>query len=585
MTPARFVACIGAVAPPGFTDEVTRAARDLGLDLVFQAERLMVWTDPAAAIPIRGRRGVVVGSIFERKDGAYPKAKAVTIATAAGDDLFGAYWGGYAAFLIDPSDHGVRVLRDPSGSVGCCFSRKAGVDVVFSDAAAAHDLGLIAKAPNPFAVAHHLTFGGLMTERTGLDGVLEVLPGTSVRLDGVRPPTRRCSWTPWTFAAKDAQIADRHEAIERVRRETQVCVAAWASQYGSVLHELSGGLDSSIVAACVAEQDCALACVNAVTPDPGADERVYARQVADRIRAPLFTVMLDFADSDPKGLAEPLSARPGSGMLHQVLDRALTRQGQRTGADVFFSGGGGDNIFCYLTSAAPAADALRQHGLGSVFLQGVRDLAALHRCTVWRAGRLAVRKAWQPPKSWPRTPDFLAKSATPLAPDPHPWLAAPGGAPPGKQEHIHALMATHHPLAVQARHGRTPVCHPLLSQPLIELCLRVPSWMWIAGGRDRAIAREAFKDRLPLSVLQRRTKGDFTGFLGALYAGHRTEFAGLLLDGWLAANHLIDRPAVEAYLKSVSPVTDNRFARLMDLANAELWARSWLARSPARRRT
>ena len=585
MTPHRFMAFIGGGPSGDRLRRLVETAAWFGLQPVFRGNGLVVLASRETPVIVTtDNHGVVVGIVFERggePGSIYRRAASITAPDGCETDLLGAYWGSFVAFAVDEPHHAVRVCRDPSGSIDCYRSRQSGIDVVYSDVAAAHGLGLIDGKPDATMIAQHLTYGGLRVEQTALGGVLEVLPGSTVSLDGAGAAIPRCSWTPWAFADKDHQITDHQAAAALVRLETQRCVSAWASQSPSILHGLSGGLDSSIVAACLAGDARALSCINVVTPDPGADERLYAEQVARHIAAPLCTVSLDVADSSLGGLAEIMTARPGSGMLHQVIDRVLTREVERTGAQTCFSGGGGDNVFCYLHTAAPATDALRRHGLGPVFWQSLGDLAAMHGCTTWRAGRLAFRKAWRPLKAWPSTTDFLARDATPASPPFHPWLQAPRGALPGQQEHIYALMSAQNPVSSQASHGPARICYPLLSQPLVELCLRIPSWMWIAGGRNRAVARDAFGERLPRAILQRRTKGDFTGFLGALYETHRLDLADLLLDGWLATQGLLDRDAIEAYLTSKTPVTDNRFYRLMGLATAEVWARSWLSRPAA----
>ena len=45
--------------------------------------------------------------------------------------------------------------------------------------------------------------------------------------------------------------------------------------------------------------------------------------------------------------------------------------------------------------------------------------------------------------------------------------------------------------------------HPLLSQPLIETCLRIPVHLLATEGWDRAVARRAFSTDLPAEVYQR----------------------------------------------------------------------------------
>ena len=61
------------------------------------------------------------------------------------------------------------------------------------------------------------------------------------------------------------------------------------------------------------------------------------------------------------------------------------------GADAIFTGAGGDNVFGYLTSAAPIVDALRFEGAGAAW-RVAGDLARVMNDNVWKALRLALRK-------------------------------------------------------------------------------------------------------------------------------------------------------------------------------------------------
>jgi asparagine synthase (glutamine-hydrolysing) len=54
---------------------------------------------------------------------------------------------------------------------------------------------------------------------------------------------------------------------------------------------------------------------------------------------------------------------------------------------------------------------------------------------------------------------------------------------------------------------------PLVSQPLIELCLAIPTWFWCADGQNRAIARKAFAGDLPPPTLARRSRGTSESFI------------------------------------------------------------------------
>ena len=83
---------------------------------------------------------------------------------------------------------------------------------------------------------------------------------------------------------------------------------------------------------------------------------------------------------------------------------------------------------------------------------------------------------------------FLDADAAATSQEPHPWLAPHPSLGPGKADQIRMVAGIHHFLPDPA--PLTPASlHPLLAQPLLELCLRIPSWLWVAGGRDRALAR------------------------------------------------------------------------------------------------
>jgi asparagine synthase (glutamine-hydrolysing) len=586
--PPRFI----AFAAPGdlrrrngrLAEVLGRAARDLGLVTVFDAAALIVIAAADTPIlPIAGAGGVVVGHLFHRDDSALPVqtgedllGPAPAEALAAG--LITRAWGGYVALLADRAGGRSHCLRDPSGVMPCFHVAWAGCDVFFSDIEPLLQLGLLRPSLDADFVAHYLAFRSLRTTRTGLKGVTEVLAGTRMTAGGTGAATD-CLWTPWTFADRAAQWQDRPAAVKAVRAETQRCVQAWASTARSIQLELSGGLDSSIVAAGLAGHP-AVACVTLVTPDPGADERRYAALAAAAIGAPLAAVPLTAGAADLRQPPRIASPRPGLGALQQVSDAAFLQAAAGRGIDAFFAGGGGDNVFCYLATAAPVVDAWLTLGPGPAARGALDDLSRMHGCTLWRAGWLAVKKRLRAPApAWRRDIRFLRGDAVPATPDAHPWLVRPENALPGKIEHVANLLAIQTAPDGKDRAILAPVRHPLLSQPLVELCLQIPSWMWISGGINRALAREAFQDRLPPEVAARRSKGEFVGFSGAIYSANRQVIVDLLIGGWLDGAGILDRAAVTAYLDAPGPPRDQHYFRLLEIAGVETWARSWLSRA------
>src|SRR5690606_7409130 len=90
----------------------------------------------------------------------------------------------------------------------------------------------------------------------------------------------------------------------------------------------------------------------------------------------------------------------------------------------------------------------------------------------------------------------------------HPWLAGCEAFGPAKTMQIAGVLDS------VSRHGPSmlteviDVRHPLCAQPVIEACLALPTFLLTHGGRDRGLARHAFRERLPPAIVDRRSKGD-----------------------------------------------------------------------------
>jgi asparagine synthase (glutamine-hydrolysing) len=130
--------------------------------------------------------------------------------------------------------------------------------------------------------------------------------------------------------------------------------------------------------------------------------------------------------------------------------------------------------------------------------------------------------------------------------------------------------------AVTAAHDRTrshDMIFPLLAQPILEACLAIASPHWIARGQDRSVAREAFRQDLPARTIGRRSKGRRDGLVARVFDQHRRKIGECLVDGRLAAAGLIDRAAICATAARPSS-PDDRYMRLLELLDAELWLTS-----------
>jgi asparagine synthase (glutamine-hydrolysing) len=207
-------------------------------------------------------------------------------------------------------------------------------------------------------------------------------------------------------------------------------------------------------------------------------------------------------------------------------------------------------------------------------MQAIHDLSMFHQCTYWKAGRLTLRKLFQS-KNPPHGVDSSLLSPRLPLPEPelHPWLSHPDRALLGDRQRIFELSATQFFRDSCPRSLSRSVRMPLLSQPVIEACLRVPSWMWFSGGQNRAIARHAFSDVLPSTIFARKSKGTFTAYLGALYRRKIGGMLDFLLDGELQSRDLLDANALRQLVRGEMPRGASSFMRIFQLCAVENWVR------------
>lgn len=484
-------------------------------------------------------------------------------------------WGGYVALRSDPDP---TVLRAPLGDLPCYYLPHGPGIVIASSPRLVLDVCGREARVDASALARQLAFGTISTGETCLDGVRDLRGGDRIELvaGAVRTTT---VWTPWP-CARGRDFVGRDTAAAELRRLVFDCVAATASGHPALLLKLSGGLDSSIVAAALAASGQRFACQTLFTDDPVGDERPYARLVAEYLGASLIEsrrdpLRLNLDQSPSANLARP--SYPG---FRQEADRLADLAARALGATAVVDGGGGDNIFCSLQSATAVADCLCDwHGfraLGST----ARSLAAIAQVSIAHVMRRALMRALSGRRRyhWERDTLFLSSAAAasiPAQPD-HPWLTAPAGTPPGRAAHVALIAAAQSYVEGLDRERDVPTVAPLLAQPVVEHCLTVPSWDWFDHGLNRALARRAFAADLPAAITARRSKGSPEGFVAQSFDLYRGAIRDRLLGGWLAQAGLIDRAALERALDDRQPPLDWSLSRIMVLLDAEIWARAWV---------
>lgn len=330
--------------------------------------------------------------------------------------------------------------------------------------------------------------------------------------------------------------------------------------------ELSGGLDSAIVAGSLAATGQAgrARFLNFHGDWREGDERPWAEAVAHRLELDLATVRKPVEAITLRQL-RPLgeSVRPALQGVDVTSDGEVAARMRRGRATALVTGQGGDADFFQAPDPAVAADRFRREGppgLSPAFLAAVGRWTRHSAWTVLGCA-LGLRD---------RTPARVRAAAS--------VAGEPRGSAAGQDRTdapVRQRPAVLGRLPARPRRGFAP---SLLSQPVVEHCLAIPADRLIAGVRDRGLARRAFADRLPPMLIERRNKGDLSCFYGHVTRASLASLRPLLLNGLQVDQGLLDGKALERDLAEDRLIVGPGYNRLLVGAVLEVWAQNWEGR-------
>jgi len=536
--------------------------------------------------------GVVLGTLFRRQRG-YSAARltlsmreAQGIHASAGLNLIEQYWGRYVALFQSQDSGTIKVIKSPAGELDCQSTCIGGVRVFFSRADHCPLLRSRSCSPNWSYLAADLAVGMLPETRdTGVNEIQRVLHGECWSLRHGRVE-RRQYWHPYKFVTAD-RIDDPEVAASELRYTTHECVRAWASCYDTKLAMLSGGLDSSIVVCLLAANSMHsdVVCVNYRNAyDPVTDERHFARTVTDETGFALIELEQSAAFSLGRLLEMPRLAAPCQ-PLSELCNSARERElSQRYHASAVFTGHGGDQLFFQNGSQYICADYVATHGLRPKAVSVALDAARIARDALWPTLIQGIAGAFHHDTLAPILSRYeLSRLLTSEAADEvrkrrlfvPSWFDSSGRMPTGKCWQVIGLSYPNDLYGSYAAEDDPEYVLPLLSQPLQELCLRIPTHILSVGGKDRGLARRAFARDVPASILHRSSKGFVDDYFQELLAANLPFIKSLVCDGALVKERIVDAAMLERTLQLDHSMGMGNAIEIIQLASTEAWLRAW----------
>lgn len=522
----------------------------------------------------------LIGDVFDRWRPTIPRVPA-SDPFSYERKLMSRFWGRFVGIQFHADQSMRALLRDSSGALECVAWAQDDVTVVCSSV---QDWLIRRLRPgwriDPNRVAEAVRDPIPATGQLMLIGPTALEPGTLQPF----PLDRQAQvlWSPIEHARRSlGPTPSIEEAAASVRSTIDETVKGFASLPGRSAAEVSGGLDSSIIAASLVHAGARPSLwLNAFGSTAESDERAYVDALARKLSIRTTSVPHATAPMTEEWL-EGMSPdfRPGLNAMDLPHDLDWADRLGEAKISALFTGKGGDSVLFNRATSDVFIDAWRRDRREALSSPDTLELAASNEISIWtliaRARRHARNGTPLPQRSHPMLPPLER------TPPSHPWTLGWGEFGPAKAMHVASLadnVARHGPSAL----SRTvDLRNPLCAQPVTEACLALPVSVLTTGGRERGLARLAFADRLPHEIIDRRSKGDMTKIYGRMILEGLDVLRPWLLDGRLAALGVIDRAETEAGLTREALVWHGRYSTIMVAAAFESWVRSWEKRLAA----
>ena len=472
--------------------------------------------------------------------------------------------GMFAMAVVDDTAAGPELvlIRDHVGARTAFHARAGATWAAATSLRALRRWPALATGPHLPAVRSFLTFAYLPGAETLLRGIHETLPGRCLRL---RPDGSRVEETFWEPAEDlDERPPGEHAEILRALLEDATARRLPAAEPVGVL--LSGGIDSSLVTAIAAKRhDQPVRSYSISFGDTTPNELAYSGLVAAHCHTEhrVLTVSGEQVAARLPGTVALLDCPVGDPLT--VPNLLLAEAVAADGARVVLNGEGGDPVFggpknlpmliFELHRDDPAPDARARAYLDS-YRKCLADLPVL------LTDEVHAELAGAPPLT-----DHVAPY---LRPDRMPSLL---------NQLLHANLRTkgaHHILtkverltAASGVEGRAP----LFDRAVVDQAFRVPPRWKLAGTTEKWILKEAVRDLLPPTIVDRPKSGMRVPVQHWL-RGPLAELGHDLLLG-PSASGLFRRDTIRSWLRREGTLLPRHGGKLWLVLTLELWLRSF----------
>lgn len=230
-------------------------------------------------------------------------------------------------------------------------------------------------------------------------------------------------------------------------------------------------------------------------------------------------------------------------------------------------------------------DYLSHHGFDRGALLQVLLYARLHGLSFWLALWKAIKERASP-TPW-KLCEWNDKAAVILMPDTlfhsadlwtrsRYWAESLEYLPQAKARHIATMTLMNDMARPNARGRYLQVVQPLFSQPLVELAIQIPTYMFSWPGVDRGLARLAFADLLPNKILFRQSKGSPGSYFDQIFDKNFCKIKEILRNSPLLDNGMFDPEKFKECFENGKKQNSQLKGYVMETISCHYWLERWM---------
>jgi asparagine synthase (glutamine-hydrolysing) len=534
-------------------------------------------------IPLSENSGMIVGKLFDRQTSqpTTPTLLETQLLIQNPKLLFKNWWGRYITVLYNKQERKHTLIRDPQGLSTLFYVVRPGSVVFSTNMGCLYDTLEEKPSVDLDYFAEYITNKEHASEKMPFEGVTELLPGMALHIYADGSVSHEQLWD--IEPLRGSFITDTKQFEEELLTILRSSVKAWAHGNQNICVELSGGADSTAVMLLLRDvcPDANIIAVNYFdSKTPSSNEVEYAQEVANMCGAPL--QLIDWQDV---ALTDPLPAgwrpdKPSTMFLFPKMAQTLHDIGTQHGCTEFMNGQGGDHVFLAPQPTEALADYWLDRGFRGITIP-LTELSAAHRMPWTSLTQTALHDIAQ----------YYGKKKKTIT-EPTPFLNSTFASTvqkqssyvdqsikkfyPGKITHIQAL---HHAVAYAERNRNVTqqliTTHPLLSQPIVELALQVPTYQSFAHGFDRILFRNAVSRIKKPKALWRTIKGQTTGSMTKMLSKDAHFIHDRLVDGTLVTRGMLNKQWLEKEIINIRHGKIENLWTTIHLFTAQQWLHQW----------